>query len=192
MENITIYYSVIGIFTTNINIYNSSILSSGLGYASGSGPGCGYYDLNLNNFIGCAGSGGSYGGFGGNSSPLDNCKLMASQSAYGNFSYPNDPGSGGGFILPSSLQSSSGGGIINIQVINFNFTSNSVISAEGKQGKQGGGGGSGGSISIDYSLLNIDNSKISVNGGTGDKKLSSSGAGGRIRFWDHNNNNYNQ
>jgi hypothetical protein len=112
---------------------------------------------------------------------------MVSKSPYGNITYPKDPGSGGGgFLLPQSHQSSSGGGIINIQVENLTMDSVS-INSDGRNGSQGGGGGSGGSISIDYSWLSFgkNNSTITANGGGGDK-LSSSGSGGRIRFWNHN------
>jgi hypothetical protein len=167
MINTGVSFSVIGIFSTDASIHKSTISTTGLGYPSGSGPGCGYFNYNLNNYIGCTGSGGSYGGFGGNSSPLDHCKLIFSQSPYGNISYPNDPGSGGGFILDKSYQSSSGGGIINIQVLNLTLGNSSILS-EGKYGRQGGGGGSGGSISIDFTnFYNGTNTTISANGGTG-------------------------
>ena len=48
---------------------NSVFNSSGLGYSSGTGPGCGYFDENLNQLLGCTGTGASHGGYGGNSSP---------------------------------------------------------------------------------------------------------------------------
>lgn len=34
------------------------------------GQGCGYFDTELNQLLSCTGTGGSYGGLGGNSSPL--------------------------------------------------------------------------------------------------------------------------
>lgn len=177
-----IRYTIIGIFSTTININASIISTSGLGYPSGSGPGCGYFDEVLNQLLGCKGSGGSYGGFGGNSSP-ENCYLLVSRPPYGSYSYPSNPGSGGGFFLPHSRESSAGGGIINIQamtlIVNF-----SLILSEGKTGIQGGGGGAGGSISIDCNFTNGTLTTISANGGRGDK-MSSSGAGGRIRIWNH-------
>lgn len=37
-------YSVIGVFSANVSINSSTISSSGLGYPSDSGPGCGYFD----------------------------------------------------------------------------------------------------------------------------------------------------
>ncbi len=64
--------------------------------------------------LGCSGSGGSYGGFGGNSYP-DNCALMISRTPYGSSTYPSSPGSGGGFFLSNIKDVSSGGGIINMQ-----------------------------------------------------------------------------
>lgn len=127
------------------------------------------------------GSGGSHGGFGGNSSP-ENCLLLVSNLPYGTIDYPYQPGSGGGFFISSSKESSTGGGVISIQAYNLSLI-NSNILANGKNGIQGGGGGAGGSISIDFVNL-IANSNITANGGNGDR--SSSGSGGRIRFWNHN------
>ena len=57
------------------------------------------------------------------------------------------------------------------------------MKSDGKNGVQGGGGGAGGSISLDYESIQSD-SLISASGGSGEK--SSSGAGGRIRLWNHN------
>ena len=47
------------------------------------------------------GTGGSHGGFGGNSYP-DNCYLLMSKPPYGSIEYPYAPGSGGGFFIPES------------------------------------------------------------------------------------------
>ena len=129
------------------------------------------------------GSGGSYGGYGGNSSP-QNCYLLVSKKPYGSIWFPSDPGSGGGFFLPQSRESSSGGGIINLQAISIDIY-NSSISSDGKNGIQGGGGGAGGSISLDYNVTHTNLTNITCNGGNGDK-TSSSGSGGRIRLWNHN------
>ena len=107
---------------------------------------------------------------------------MVSNPPYGKLEYPSQPGSGGGFFLPSSRESSSGGGVINIQAVQMKFI-NSTIEANGKNGIQGGGGGAGGSISLDYTLL-LASASLTANGGNGDR--SSSGAGGRIRLWNHN------
>lgn len=90
-----------GIFSENVNISTTMITTNGLGYPSDSGPGCGYFDEVLNQLLGCMGSGGSHGGFGGNSSP-QNCYLLVSKPPYDDIQYPNEPGSGGGFFLPHS------------------------------------------------------------------------------------------
>jgi hypothetical protein len=39
-----IRYSIIGMFSEVVNISASSIFTTGLGYPSDSGPGCGYFD----------------------------------------------------------------------------------------------------------------------------------------------------
>lgn len=82
-----IKYSIIGLFSVNVNVVNSTITSSGLGYSSDSGPGCGYFDEVLNQLLGCMGSGGSHGGFGGNSSP-QNCYLLVSRLPYDSLKFP--------------------------------------------------------------------------------------------------------
>ena len=92
LENITltqtlIEFSVIGLFATNIFMDNSKVISSDLGFESDSGQGCGYFDEVLNQLLGCMGSGGSHGGFGGNSSP-ENCYLLVSNPPYGKIEYP--------------------------------------------------------------------------------------------------------
>eukprot|EP00919_Chromeraceae_sp_WS-2016_P034525 GHVR01081691.1.p1 GENE.GHVR01081691.1~~GHVR01081691.1.p1 ORF type:complete len:114 (-),score=21.14 GHVR01081691.1:928-1269(-) len=104
-----------------------------------------------------------------------------SRPPYGKFDFPTTPGSGAGFFMKDSKGvSSSGGGVINIQVDEF-YATNSIINSDGKEGTQGGGGGAGGSVSIDY-LTIMSSMSISANGGNG----TSSGAGGRIRLWNHN------
>lgn len=178
----TVRYSIIGMFSNSILINSSTITASGLGYPSDSGPGCGYFDEVLNQLLGCMGSGGSHGGFGGSSSP-QNCYLLVSRQPYDSLAYPKEPGSGGGFFLPRSRESSSGGGVINIQAQTLNFTLTSVT-ADGKNGIQGGGGGAGGTISLDYNKIYGNYSLVSANGGNGDR-MSSSGSGGRIRLWNH-------
>ena len=106
-----------------------------------------------------------------------------SKPPYGSIEFPYAPGSGGGFFIPESKESSSGGGIINIQTPNLTLN-NSNINSQGKNGIQGGGGGAGGAISIEYFSLQVLQSNISVKSGNGEK--SSSGAGGRIRLFNHN------
>lgn len=60
---------------------------------------------------------------------------------------------------------------------------NSSLISNGIGGIQGGGGGSGGSVSVDFcSLTTLSSPLISANGGN----AKSSGAGGRVRFFNHN------
>lgn len=65
----TLRISVVAIYSTYITFTNSIINTTGLGFPSGTGYGCGYFDEALNQLLGCSGTGGSYGGYGGNSSP---------------------------------------------------------------------------------------------------------------------------
>lgn len=126
INSTTIKYSIIGLFSEYIFTNLSYITTSGLGYPSDSGPGCGYFDEVLNQLLGCMGSGGSHGGFGGNSSP-QNCYLLVSKPPYGDVAFPNTPGSGGGFFLPHSRESSSGGGVINVQCLNLTLNQTSIL-----------------------------------------------------------------
>lgn len=132
----------------------------------------------LNQLLGCTGSGGSYGGFGGSSSP-NNCNLMVSQPPYDNGIWPRSPGSGGGFFMKEISAFSSGGGIINIQCGIISLIG-SKLEANGYAGIQSGGGGSGGAIALDYMAIS-GNGSISCNGGN----ARSSGGGGRLRLWCH-------
>ena len=67
--NSSIKVSVIAAYTTILDAVGSSFNSTGLGYSSGTGPGCGYFDEVLNQLLGCTGTGASHGGYGGNSGP---------------------------------------------------------------------------------------------------------------------------
>lgn len=69
INNSSIVISVISIYTPALSIVNSSLDNSGLGYSSGTGLGCGYFDEVLNQLLGCTGTGASHGGYGGNSEP---------------------------------------------------------------------------------------------------------------------------
>lgn len=69
IESSTLRVSVIGMYSSSISIYRSAINTTGLGFPSGTGYGCGYFNEVLNQLLGCSGTGGSYGGFGGNSNP---------------------------------------------------------------------------------------------------------------------------
>jgi hypothetical protein len=77
----TLRISVIAIYSTLITTLNSTINTTGLGFPSGTGYGCGYFDEGLNQLLGCSGTGGSYGGYGGNSSP-EGCNLLFSNPPY--------------------------------------------------------------------------------------------------------------
>ena len=61
--------SLTAIYAPTVTLSDSLIDASGLGYASGTGYGCGYFDEGLNQLLGCTGTGGSHGGYGGNSAP---------------------------------------------------------------------------------------------------------------------------
>jgi hypothetical protein len=69
INNSSVVISVISIYTPTLNVVNSTLDSSGLGYSSGTGLGCGYFDEVLNQLLGCTGTGASHGGYGGNSEP---------------------------------------------------------------------------------------------------------------------------
>jgi len=86
-NSITLYQSIIRIsfiamYSQSIILNQSVLNSTGLGYPSGAGLGCGYFNMELNQLIGCTGTGGSHGGFGGNSGP-SNCELLISKPPYG-------------------------------------------------------------------------------------------------------------
>ena len=187
LSNTTVKVSATAIYTPELSISNSVINSSGLGYSSGTGPGCGYFDEVLNQLLGCTGTGASHGGYGGNSNP-ENCNLLVSSPPYNRELIPKYPGSGGGFFLKELTEVSSGGGVINIQVHQLTVV-DSCFLANGVAGVQGGGGGSGGSVSIDFSFADLtDKVRISANGGN----ARSSGGGGRVRFFYHNWANWDQ
>ena len=67
--NCELRVSVIALYTPSLTIDNVTLNTTGLGFSSGTGYGCGYFNEVLNQLLGCSGTGGSYGGFGGNSSP---------------------------------------------------------------------------------------------------------------------------
>ena len=69
INNSFVSISVISVYTPTLNVVNSSLDGSGLGYSSGTGLGCGYFDEVLNQLLGCTGTGASHGGYGGNSEP---------------------------------------------------------------------------------------------------------------------------
>jgi hypothetical protein len=65
----TIKISAISTYTPTLSIIGSTLNTTGLGFSSGTGLGCGYFDEVLNQLLGCSGSGASHGGYGGNSGP---------------------------------------------------------------------------------------------------------------------------
>lgn len=165
--------SGIGIYGNSTYFGNwSNITTKGLGCRAELGYGCGYYDVTLYQLLSCTGTGGSYGGLGGNSAP-DPCTLLASRRTYGNLSFPLNKGSGGGNPLDNMY--SSGGGLVVIQTYFLTIDKNSSIISDGESGPYGAGGGSGGSINIQTAFVN-GSGTLSANGGNG----NSSGGGGRI------------
>ena len=69
MISSTIKSSAQVVYAESFNAVDTVFNSSGLGYSSGTGPGCGYFDDVLNQLLGCTGTGASHGGYGGNSCP---------------------------------------------------------------------------------------------------------------------------
>jgi hypothetical protein len=69
-------------YSESISMQKSLLNVSGLGFPSGTGYGCGYFDEVLNQLLACTGTGGSHGGYGGNSWP-DSCNLLMSNPPYG-------------------------------------------------------------------------------------------------------------
>lgn len=166
--------SGIAMVSNTISLDNTSVNTAGQGCQGSRGLGCGYYDITLSQLLGCTGTGGSYGGRGGSSSP-DTCALLAPRQTYGSIRNPTLKGSGGGTFQQTSSSISSGGGIIFVQTQNLTVLSESMLLADGSPGILSSGGGSGGSINIELAVL-TGNLSLSARGGQG----KSSGGGGRI------------
>ncbi|QQS61822.1 MAG: fibronectin type III domain-containing protein [Candidatus Moraniibacteriota bacterium] len=127
------------------------------------------------------GSGGTYGGRGGNSSDG-----ATSPNTYGNDFVPEDLGSGGG-----KSTGGTGGGDIRIRT-NNNLNLYGTISSNGSAGLTNGGGGSGGSINILYAKnFTINGGKLQANGGAG-QGGGGGGGGGRIAYAYENKTFTNQ
>ncbi len=144
---------------------NGMIDVSGKGYTS-TGPGGGKAST-------WYGSGGGYGGEGGQSVDL------AGGDPYGFICEPNDLGSGGG-------RNRRGGGAIRVTVegtltINGDITANGITSDW-----EAAGGGSGGSIWIEAGTLS-GTGAISANGGDTIGSGSGGGGGGRIAIYCYSN-----
>lgn len=153
----------------NANLAGSVIVDN-LGYAQTNGPGTG-------STISDNGSGGGYGGVGGNSS-----SGAPGGITYGSATQPTDFGSGGGYGVATTTGGSEGGGALRISVGGtLNVDGN--ISANGDYGWQdNSGGGSGGSVWINATTL-TGAGNISALGGSGAPAGGGGGGGGRIAIY---------
>lgn len=152
----------------------SRIDVSGRGFLGGRQPGnpFGTVGMTLGFERGSAGaSGGSYGGLGGSFG------LGSSGSVYGNFSDPNEPGSGGASV--DANRAGSGGGLIRIVA--------QTMQLDGAIRADGGtvsccdvAGGSGGGIRIGVGTL-TGSGTITANGSTG--SVAAGGGGGRVAVY---------
>ncbi|MBI2985707.1 MAG: RHS repeat protein [Deltaproteobacteria bacterium] len=119
-------------------------------------------------------SGGSYGGLGGS---IDG----SSNPIYGDFSNPNDVGSGGaGGTGPAG----NGGGLIRIVAATLQLDGPITANGADAQSNTASGGGSGGGIRIDVGALR-GTGTISANGGRGGPQFSggAGGGGGRVAVY---------
>ena len=116
ISNTTVKVSATAIYTPELTIYNSVINSSGLGYSSGTGPGCGYFDEVLNQLLGCTG---------GQEPVMEAMEATATLKIAIFWSpvlptivnlFPSTQAAGEVFFLKELTEVSSGGGVINIQV----------------------------------------------------------------------------
>ena len=114
-------------------------------------------------------TGGSYGGLGGigRSNYLPNV-------VYGDFTNPNELGSGGGGSTSSGWHGGNGGGLVRITAGSIQL--DGEIRADG--GNSNYGGGSGGGIYINMGSLSGAAGKITANGGTGSSYYGGAGGGG--------------
>jgi hypothetical protein len=175
LQNVNITASGVGFAANSVSFSSTNVSTAGLGCQGSRGLGCGYYDVTLGQLLGCTGTGGSYGGRGGSSSP-DTCAFLAPRQTYGSIKDPTMKGSGGGTFQQNSFSISSGGGVIFLQTLNFSMDSQSKLDSDGSSGTLfSSGGGSGGSINIELALLSGELT-LSAKGGGG----KSSGGGGRI------------
>lgn len=119
-----------------------------------------------------AGSGGSYGGYGGTSA----CGTL-SGPVYGSVTQPSNLGSPGG-----TQSSGHGGGAVNLTVTGT-LSLDGAISANGGAALAANtGGGSGGSVLVSAGTL-IGAGSISANGGSASNAVSGGGGGGRIAVY---------
>jgi len=144
------------------------------GYAQAGGPGAG---TNINN----KGSGGGYGGLGGNSS-----SGAIGGTNYGSATQPVDFGSGGGNGLNTLTGGAQGGGALRVSV-GGTFNVDGTISANGNFGwSEDSGGGAGGSVWLSANTL-TGLGNISAAGGDGELLGGGGGGGGRIAIYSPTN-----
>ena len=158
--------------------------TSGLGYASDTGPGKGLYGCDDAEYGQTGPSGAGYGGAGGDGTgPNEYCSQSPGGSTYGNPNAPYDFGSGGGGYDNTSANGGRGGGLIYAFISTIN-SSGSIVSS-GINGNDGGaskhgGGGAGGTVHI---MVNTRTALGSVvaSGGSG-VNAAGGGGGGRIKY----------
>ncbi|CAD8118374.1 unnamed protein product [Paramecium sonneborni] len=168
----------VGIYSYNLSIDNSSIISStGMGYFTNEGYGCGYTDKIIGLRQQCGGTGGSHGGMGGFSiSPKTNynqlCSQLQSKQIYDYSFNPTLPGSGGGGVTYGGIfdnieTQGQGGGVIHLEILNLQ--NDGIISSDGTSYIEEPfyGSGSGGSIQIRIIYFN-GSGLVSANGGGSD------------------------
>ena len=141
------------------------IILSGRGHGSGKGKGAG-------GLLARAGTGGGYGGVGGNSTE-------SFGRSYGFTLKPNMTGSGGG---PSSVGAGgAGGGFLHLEIVTY-LHLDGEIRVDGMRGlAEDSGGGSGGSLWLHAKGV-LGNGLMSANGGDGNR-LGGGGSGGRIALY---------
>ena len=145
----------------------SSINADGQGYVTNAGPGGGIY-----------GSGGTYGGLGGNADPTI-------VTTYGVAAMPVDLGSGGG---AAQYSGSNGGGQIRL-IVSGTIALNGTISANGEIVEPArGGAGSGGAVYVTTNSLTGSGSFLANGGSNTTPNLSGSpaGGGGRVAVYYNN------
>ena len=118
------------------------------------------------------GNGGSYGGLGAIYSG------GSVNAVYGDFTNPNELGSGGGQYF-SSYAGGNGGGLVKITAGTLQVDGSIAADGGGAGSGGSGGGGSGGGVNIHVSTLS-GSGTISAKGGAG---LGGSGGGGRIAMY---------
>ncbi|MCG2726469.1 MAG: hypothetical protein L6420_09530 [Elusimicrobia bacterium] len=158
----------LSLISPSINISSTGkILADGRGYGSNTGPGKGINAWH--------GSGGGYGGIGGQGDSVSGGQV------YGSITEPLELGSGGG-VSRGSYAGGAGGGLIKLEVGNI-LRVDGEISANGVGGDYNsqypsrcGGSGSGGSVYIETDNLE-GSGTISANGG---QRRDAGGGGGRI------------